>query len=408
MNKQYLFISILCSLAWLLFLTGSSQVSMAQQDTIKVSLTSTKMEFDLCSDKANERDFILEIQPNRIIKKTDSLMLYEIVIEYNTKDITFTDILTYGTLSEYITDYPPKRYPAGYKNDSIALTRIEGGNITRLLWDNTEKPIVVIKGQFKKETVGKTTIKIDNVFFNEECKMNYYAKPETQITLTGLAKNLADRKIALVASSDTTTLTDTTQAAVVNYKLNISNTKWLEELTTTFEIESDNVEFDNIDIDTAFQVEMLNIEGKKINIGIKVKDSIKNEQNFAQVRLVRTNADSSITNLKYEINDVNQNACSMNLEGGNVTIVCPLITSIEEDNENETIITNDNKILLKNTNYEIEKLINILGIEVNINDRVKNYGIDLTGLNKGAYILLLKNKDINNKKVYKHIKLIIN
>ena len=401
---------LIAPLIWLLLLCGSQMRVEAQQDTIKPKLVLNRAEIDLCNSNIG-RDFVLTIDLGKTIVQTDSLFIAEIIFLYKREKMLIDGYLTMGTLFEQFdpTYFYFKTFPANVSGEydtvmmqGMRLFTAVGGH-TRLV-------------NFTGRLLGDITececfdFIIESIFLGNDFKIPYISQYPDTTELCLINRNLPDRKISIKGFEDSYTIDSLEDTLRLDFFVEVANKKNLKSFN--IELNINNEFFDDVEIANIYTDNIILVR-TDTNCIIKIDNIDTTNINSAKIltaELIRKRNEEANVIIHFEINEINECACSMNGDAKSVEINLPeKVSIVGELNEGITILESGDMILLK-SNDEITyfKLIDLYGVEI-------NYGIERIGdkevlfdkikLAKGVYFIKVIT---NNTSQLQNINLIIN
>ncbi len=413
------------ALIWLLCI-GSSQISM-MADVLIPKIKIDKTEIDYCNPSTTAKEFVLSVELGEIYS-SDSLTGMNVYIAYEKDKVVLDMALVYNTLaaqitnSEYIFIKHYTEFDDVYNYLSFSATNIEeevGGKIqVKTLKGNL--PLIKIRGVCKVDSIDELKFSIPKIVLPNEFKRDYDVDLKDTARLSVKALEKAERTIQLVSNTLSHKFDKPKDTVQIDYKLNISNSKHLNDFMVEFLLDEVDDEYDNFEI-KKFQINELFDYGiieqnsaklvLKISIPKQNQQQLSGETDFVQATIVRhaQNSIDTIKNkLKANIYDVNLAACSkQSLPINTELISVPNAGSIVEEQDGIVQIDYDhiNRCLKIESDKYIKsvKMIDLLGQDIINNDLTNqtNAVIDLSTKQNGIYFIEIHvlNKEVIRKKI---------
>jgi len=380
------------------------------QDTIKPKLILSRSEVDICNDNI-ERNFILGIDIGPI-SKTDSLFIAEIWLLYKRGKVLIDGYLSINTLFEQFNrayDYfRPYDAQGTAEYDTV---RLEGMNIINAVSGNLR--LVNFTGRLigNLDTIVCSDFIIEDIYLGGDFKIPYIMRYTDSAELCLVNRNLPNRKIDIKGINSEYTIDSLNDTLKLDFFVEASNKKNLN--TFNIELNIDSISSENIEI-TNIYTDNIILEQTKTKCIIKINniDTVNiNTTKILTAEIVRKNEDEANAVIQCEINEINENSCSMNGDVRSIKINLPRFISITEKlNDNFLILENkDNLILRSNDEITFYELIDLYGLKIDYGTKQTKQNevlFDKTKLISGVYFVRIITSDKINH--LQSIKLIIN
>lgn len=375
-----------------------SSLYSIEKKTIQVKVINDQT-VDLCGTQFEKEVrfyiYLGNINPN------DSLLGYNLKINYDPTVIRMNSFLKYNTLTSFF-DFSDYRIVQneGYIECSAGQV---SNFFTPVFGD---KALVAFAGTFIGNCKNSTIVSVEYIEFTEEfqCKLDT-VKPYINTLIDAVVQNKPDRKITILSNTDTT-LTVKDSITEIKYNLTAKLSNKIDSIKFNYSIDSKNLEYVGLRVspDSLFEISSLDIISKNnISFVLSRKTNIELYKLDVFIK-VKSIVDSSYEcKTKFNIKNVNECAC--------VTVL---------DSSLNYIKSIKNKVDLDVKEIPDVKYFNIIENKIVLNENCIGYNVEIIDyLGKvlfneycnHSYVIDLKNFSqivfmrISNESVFKSFKI---